>query len=123
MTVKLIGSLRKLNHAQYIYIFNQKGVEPKQLAKVWRLKPDIDGLRESPALEIDSALMAQGYEVIAIEPNIETHAVIELEELNNVFNEHAELAILVNIKNFQARVFEKNLHPLMRQTNSCAFLY
>lgn len=38
--------------------------------------------------------------MIAIEPNIETHAVIELEELNNVFNEHAELAILVNIKNF-----------------------
>ena len=34
-------------------------------------KPDIDDLRESPALEITKRLAEQGLNVLAIEPNIE----------------------------------------------------
>ena len=81
-------------------VSNQKGVTPKIVCLGLAFKPDIDDLRESPALEIASSLMAQGYEVIAVEPNIETHAVIELEELDNVFNGDAVLAVLVKHKEF-----------------------
>ena len=81
-------------------VFNQKGVTPKIVCLGLAFKPDIDDLRESPALEIASSLMTQGYEVIAVEPNIEAHAVIELEELDNVFNGDAVLAVLVKHKEF-----------------------
>lgn len=36
-------------------------------------KPDIDDLRESPALEIARELVARGHEVMAVEPNIASH--------------------------------------------------
>jgi len=81
-------------------VSDQKGGKPKIVCLGLAFKPDIDDLRESPALEIASSLMAQGFDVVAVEPNIETHAVIELEELDNVFNENAVLAILVKHKEF-----------------------
>jgi UDP-N-acetyl-D-mannosaminuronic acid dehydrogenase len=35
-------------------------------------KPDIDDLRESPALEITKKLAEQGLNILAIEPNIQS---------------------------------------------------
>lgn len=93
-------------------VSNQKGVTPKIVCLGLAFKPDIDDLRESPALEIASSLMAQGYYVIAVEPNIETHAVIELEELDNVFNGDAVLAVLVKHKEFLDKSVREKLISL-----------
>jgi len=93
-------------------VSNQKGVKPKIVCLGLAFKPDIDDLRESPALEVASSLMAEGYEVTAVEPNIESHTVIELEELDNVFNEDAVLAILVKHKEFLDKSVREKLKSL-----------
>jgi len=41
-------------------------------------KPDIDNLRESPALHIAQSLQAQQFKVLAVEPNIQQHADLTL---------------------------------------------
>jgi len=98
--------------SRYVDLFDQKGGKPKIVCLGLAFKPNIDDLRESPALEIASSLMAQGYDVIAVEPNIETHTVIELEELDNVFNEDAVLAILVKHKEFLDKSVREKLKSL-----------
>jgi len=98
--------------SRYVDLLDQKGGKPKIVCLGLAFKPNIDDLRESPALEIASSLMAQGYNVIAVEPNIETHTVIELEELDNVFNEDAVLAILVKHKEFLDKSVREKLKSL-----------
>jgi len=98
--------------SRYVDLLDQKGGKPKIVCLGLAFKPNIDDLRESPALEIVSSLMAQGYDVIAVEPNIETHTVIELEELDNVFNEDAVLAILVKHKEFLDKSVREKLKSL-----------
>lgn len=81
-------------------VFDQKGVKPKIACLGLAFKADIDDLRGSPALKIAISLISKGYKVIAIEPNIERHAVIKLEELDNVLNKDIVLVILVKHKEF-----------------------
>ena len=83
-----------------LYIFDQKGVKPKIACLGLAFKADINDLRGSPALKIAISLISKGYKVIAIEPNIERHAVIKLEELDNVLNKDIVLVILVKHKEF-----------------------
>ena len=44
-------------------------------------KPDIDDLRESPALAVALALQGENFDVLAVEPNIEFHPELELRPL------------------------------------------
>ncbi|MFL9556554.1 UDP-N-acetyl-D-mannosamine dehydrogenase [Acinetobacter baumannii] len=76
-------------------------------------KPDIDDLRESPALEITKQLAQQGLNILAIEPNIDSLPVnmpsniqlIQLEEKNK-----ADIhLILVEHKEFKKGLHEINL--------------
>lgn len=46
-------------------------------------KPDIDDLRESPALHITGALVGRSYEVVAVEPHIEEHGSLKLVTLDD----------------------------------------
>ena len=41
-------------------------------------KPNIDDLRESPALEITTCLSNQGINIYACEPNLSVHSTIKL---------------------------------------------
>ncbi len=93
-------------------VFNKKGVKPKIACLGLAFKPDIDDLRESPALEIATSLINQGYEVVAIEPNIETHTFIKLEDLDNVFNHDIVLAILVKHREFLTQSVREKLVSL-----------
>lgn len=47
-------------------------------------KPDIDDLRESPALKITQQLLKEDFEIVAVEPNINEHKTISLVELENL---------------------------------------
>jgi UDP-N-acetyl-D-mannosaminuronic acid dehydrogenase len=58
-------------------------------------KPDVDDLRESPALHIASELLAAGEEVLACEPNITDHPTIQLHSLEEVLAQADLLVFLV----------------------------
>ena len=47
-------------------------------------KPDVDDLRESPALHVATELLGAGLEVLACEPNIDHHPAIRLHSLEQV---------------------------------------
>ncbi len=65
-------------------------------------KPDIDDLRESPALHVAEALKVQGYNVVAVEPNIDTHADFTLLSVDQVLEQADVLAVLVKHRQFFA---------------------
>jgi len=86
-------------------------------------KPDIDDLRESPALEITKSLAEQGLNIFAIEPNIdrlpenilENVQLISLED-SNIANIHV---ILVKHRHFEKFKHNFDLNMIV---DSCGLL-
>ena len=72
-------------------------------------KPDIDDLRESPALEISEKLIATGLDVIAVEPNIEEHPRLTLSTLEQAVSACDVFVFLVRHKSFLAPVLTERL--------------
>ncbi len=58
-------------------------------------KPDVDDLRESPALHITTELLVAGLDVLACEPNLQDHSTIKLHSLEHVLAEADLLVFLV----------------------------
>ena len=58
-------------------------------------KPDVDDLRESPALHITTEMLAAGLNVIACEPNLSDHTTIKLHSLEQVLANADLLVFLV----------------------------
>ena len=58
-------------------------------------KPDVDDLRESPALHITTELVVAGLEVLACEPNLHDHPTIKLHTLEQVLADADLLVFLV----------------------------
>ena len=65
-------------------------------------KPDIDDLRESPALHVTLTLQSQGYDVLAVEPNIDSHERLNIVELEQALEKADVIAILVKHRQFVA---------------------
>lgn len=63
-------------------------------------KPNIDDLRESPALRITEKLIKEGYDVFPCEPNINSHPTIELYSINEVMESADLLLFLVAHSSF-----------------------
>jgi UDP-N-acetyl-D-mannosaminuronic acid dehydrogenase len=63
-------------------------------------KPNIDDLRESPAVSIAETLLDQGYDVVAVEPNIECHEKFTLVELEEAISTADVIAVLVKHSQF-----------------------
>ncbi|PKH04235.1 UDP-N-acetyl-D-mannosamine dehydrogenase [Psychromonas sp. MB-3u-54] len=112
---KLINQARLTNDAKPLWVINKieqavKGIEnPKIACLGLAFKPDIDDLRESPALNIVQNLALKSYEILAVEPNIEAlpKAFSSLENIQLVDLETAKaqadvVAILVKHKEFVA---------------------
>jgi len=85
------------------------GHKPKVACLGLAFKPDIDDLRESPAVQIVSTLKDQGYDVAAIEPNIETHDQFALTELEALFKQADVIAVLVRHRQFLDPEIRKKL--------------
>ena len=58
-------------------------------------KPDVDDLRESPALHITTELLVAGLNVLACEPNLSDHPTIKLYDLGEVLSKADLLVFLV----------------------------
>jgi UDP-N-acetyl-D-mannosaminuronic acid dehydrogenase len=72
-------------------------------------KPDIDDLRESPAVLIASELLSQGYDVVAVEPNIESHDEFVLMGLEEAIEVADVLVVLVKHRQFGVGVVKERL--------------
>jgi UDP-N-acetyl-D-mannosaminuronic acid dehydrogenase len=64
-------------------------------------KPDIDDLRESPAVEITQNLLASGFDVVAVEPNIAAHVSIPLASMEDAARECDLSVLLVKHRQFR----------------------
>ncbi len=64
-------------------------------------KPDIDDLRESPALLITQSLVDEGIDVLAVEPNIKSHDGLTLVNYQDAIKEADIVVFLVAHKEFR----------------------
>jgi UDP-N-acetyl-D-mannosaminuronic acid dehydrogenase len=85
------------------------GRKPKIACLGLAFKPDIDDLRESPAVHIAEALISQGYDVIAVEPNIEQHESFNLATLEDTLHKADVIAVLVKHRQFANDSVRKQL--------------
>jgi UDP-N-acetyl-D-mannosaminuronic acid dehydrogenase len=74
------------------------GRKPKVACFGLAFKPDIDDLRESPALQNAQSLLALGYDVMAVEPNIDSHEHFTLLTLEDALETADVFAVLVKHK-------------------------
>ena len=80
-------------------------------------KPDIDDLRESPAILVASALMELNIDVVCVEPNIEDHPYLSIVSLDAALKYADVIAVLVGHQEFKV---EANLQ-LLRRANALDF--
>jgi len=67
-------------------------------------KPDIDDLRESPAVRVVELLIEQGYDVFCVEPNINEHEKYNLIDIKRAIAEFDVIVLLVKHKEFTSNM-------------------
>jgi len=108
---RLIRTAREVNNQKTVWAIDQikiavadvsarTGRKPKVACLGLAFKPDIDDLRESPAVHIADALLSQGYDVVAVEPNIESHDRFKLVSLEDALKTADVFAVLVKHRGF-----------------------
>jgi len=108
---RLIRSGREVNNYKTVWSIDQIKIAAADVtartgrkAKIACLglafKPDIDDLRESPAVHITATLQDGGYDIIAVEPNIEQHDQFKTVELNDALLSADVVAVLVKHRQF-----------------------
>lgn len=111
-TAKLIKTSREVNNYKTEWVIEKiKNVvlkfenENQKKAKVacmgLAFKPDIDDLRESPALYIARKLKADGLDILAVEPNIESHKEFEIVNYKEALVQADIVTFLVAHKEFK----------------------
>ena len=122
----MIKTARETNDGKPLFVISKVKEAVKEIAKPkiaclgLAFKPDIDDLRESPALEITKMLSDNAdFEILAVEPNIEelpkvlaNRKNVELVSLENALNVADVVVVLVNHKEFTADSLIKNQNIL-----------
>jgi UDP-N-acetyl-D-mannosaminuronic acid dehydrogenase len=102
----LIQTARRVNDGKSLWVIQQvqalAAALEQQFGRPARIgclgltfKPDVDDLRESPALHITTQLLLAGLEVLACDPNLYHHPTIKLHPLEHVVAEADLLVFLV----------------------------
>lgn len=102
----LIQTARRVNDGKSRWVIEQVHARASaledQLGRSARIgclglafKPDVDDLRESPALHITTELIVSGLDVLACEPNLHEHSTIKLHTLEQVLADADLLVFLV----------------------------
>ena len=88
---------------------NEYGQKPKIACMGLAFKPNIDDLRESPALYITRQLIKDGLEVLAVEPNIKSFNEFEVVEYQVAFEKADIVTFLVGHDEFKYLELENDL--------------
>ena len=108
---RIIRTAREVNNYKTEWVIDQikiavadasakTGRKPKVACLGLAFKPDIDDLRESPAVHVASALQEQAYNVVAVEPNIQSHDKFALVTLEEALQTADVVAVLVKHRQF-----------------------
>lgn len=101
-------SIEKIKNAALKFEL-QNGRKPKVACMGLAFKPDIDDLRESPALNITRRLIADGVDVVAVEPNIKAHKDFEIVDYKKAIEISDIIVFLVGHKEFKGLKIEKEV--------------
>ena len=107
-TYKTEWVIEKIKNAALIFE-NEHGRKAKVACMGLAFKPDIDDLRESPALFITRRLIADGLDVLAVEPNITEHSEFEVVNYSDAVDQADVVTFLVAHKEFKNLTIETNL--------------
>ncbi|RXJ83105.1 UDP-N-acetyl-D-mannosamine dehydrogenase [Arcobacter cloacae] len=99
-TYKTEWAIEKIKNAA-LKFENENGRKAKVACMGLAFKPDIDDLRESPALYIARRLKDDGLEILAVEPNIGSHKEFEIIEYKEAIKEADIVTFLVAHKEFK----------------------
>ena len=98
-------SIEKIKNAALAFE-KENGRKAKVACMGLAFKPDIDDLRESPALLVTQRLKADGLDVLAVEPNIKTHREFEILKDADAIESADIIVYLVAHKEFKGiRIF------------------
>jgi len=111
-TAKMIRTAREVNNYKTEWAIekiknaalkfeNENGRKAKVACMGLAFKPDIDDLRESPALYIARQLKADGIDILAVEPNIESHKEFEIIDYKEAVAKADIVTFLVAHKEFK----------------------
>ena len=111
-TAKIIKTAREVNTYKTEWVIEkiknaalkfeaQNGRKAKVACMGLAFKPDIDDLRESPALYIARRLKSDGLEILAVEPNIESHKEFEIVDYKDAMEQADIVTFLVAHKEFK----------------------
>lgn len=84
------------------------GRKPRIACMGLAFKPDVDDLRESPALYIARRLKSDGFDILAVEPNIETHEEFEIVDYREALEQADMVVFLVAHKEFKGLKLDLN---------------
>ena len=117
---KLIRTAREVNNYKTKWVINKikdvaikfitkTGVKPKITCLGLAFKPDVQDLRESKALEVAENLLAEGYEINIVEPNIKTHKKLLLLNLLDAIEQADIVCVLVKHHEFSQPEIKRKL--------------
>jgi len=93
--------IEKIKNAALAYE-NEIGKKAKVACMGLAFKPDIDDLRESPALYITKRLISDGLYILAVEPNIEEFSEFKIVDYKKAIEEADIVTFLVAHKEFKS---------------------
>jgi UDP-N-acetyl-D-mannosaminuronic acid dehydrogenase len=99
-TYKTEWAIEKIKNAA-LEFENANGRKAKIACMGLAFKPNIDDLRESPALYIARRLKTDGLDILAVEPNIESHEELEIIDYRKALEEADIITFLVAHKEFK----------------------
>lgn len=119
-TAKMIRTAREVNNYKTEWAIEkiknaaltfeaQNGRKAKVACMGLAFKPDIDDLRESPALYIARRLKADGLDILAVEPNIKVHKEFEIVDYKQAIEQADIVTFLVAHKEFKKLEIETDL--------------
>ena len=119
-TAKIIKTAREVNTYKTEWVIEkiknaalkfevQNGRKAKVACMGLAFKPDIDDLRESPALYIARRLKSDGLDILAVEPNIESHKEFEIVDYKDAIEQADIVTFLVAHKEFKNLDIKTNL--------------
>ena len=116
-TYKAEWSIEKVKNAALLFE-KENGRSAKVACMGLAFKPDIDDLRESPALYITRRLIADGVDVLPVEPNVEAMDEFDIVDYDEAINDADIIVFLVAHEEFKGiRIFGKTVFDFCGVTN------